>query len=500
MTASLRFIRQTGQTDRLVRAAAVSSAGTAFMLGSMFSGVPGMFMVGAVVNLAAMAYHSRAIRCPRCGYNLSWHGVSKVSLTGGSKWLLELDACPQCGLAPAAEAVSPVAAEPVPDPLPIAGAVFAAPPPSRPWAMPEPVAGKPAGSDYGYIEGAQAVPCSREALLKRYENGHFSRFVWTPAGTRATPFEEVPELLERYRAERTLASRYAHWGPIAFGLAMLIAMMWGPDPVVPGAGPAFWLGASVLVLGLRLHARRQAARLDVDGTRREMDDLAHNGWLATQPAMLTRVLMGCIGVVALAQLLPGDSLAGAGLVPERTASGEWWRLLSHGVLHVNAVHLAMNLLAMHSLGKLMEVHANRALLAPVLLAGILGGGLLGLAIGPDVPMAGVSGGLLGLVGFLTVLGFRRRSLLPSAFAKTMVIDIAFTAAVGLVGYRMIANAGHLGGLLAGLAMGALLIPPPVDQGRTGWTVGRAAGALGWACTAVLAGTCLATAAYLFLGR
>jgi membrane associated rhomboid family serine protease len=148
----------------------------------------------------------------------------------------------------------------------------------------------------------------------------------------------------------------------------------------------------------------------------------------------------------------------------------------------------------------MEVHAHRALLPLVTLVTILTGGLVGYALGPDLPMVGASGGLLGLIGFLTVVGFRRRSRVPHGFAVAMLKDVAFVAAVGAVGFRFIANAGHLGGLLGGLALGALLVPRPNGEERVGWRPGALVLAAGWACMGILVATSAATAAYLFMPR
>jgi hypothetical protein len=96
------------------------------------------------------------------------------------------------------------------------------------------------------------------------------------------------------------------------------------------------------------------------------------------------------------------------------------------------------------------------------------------------------------------VGFRRRSRVPHDFAVTMLTDVAVIGAVGLFGYRFIANAGHLGGLVGGLALGLLLVPRPGDEERVGWRSGGGISAFGWACMVVIVATCAATAAYLFL--
>jgi membrane associated rhomboid family serine protease len=507
----LTFLESTGQTDRLNRAIAVQGAGTGVMFGSMLSGNAYLTPVALLGAAVGVGYHARAIRCPRCGYNLSWHAVNKIGLTASNTWLRTVKGCPQCHLgnedtptgAPEQVAVEPgaaphataglVAAGPAAGGVPLPPGAFAEPPPDAPWRLTLGAAGKPGGS--GYVENGRMVGCARDELLRRFDGAVPPLVVWTPETPRLAWFQDVPELMGRYRVARVAAARYGHWGPLAFLLAVLVGMLTSGEPVRLGSGPAFWLAASALLLAVRLHARRSTRRLDAASVRAELDDARHIGWLRGQRARLTQVLAACMVVVFVAQLfvsLP-RSFPMAGMLPGAVLrDGEWWRLLTYGVLHGNVVHIGLNLLAFWSLGQLMEVHGNRALLSPVLLAGIAGGGLAGLVLGPGVPMVGVSGGLLGLIGFLTVVGFRRRDRVPHGFAASMLKDVAFIAAVGLVGFRFIANAGHLGGLLAGLALGALLVPRPGREPRVGWAVGPVMAAIGWICAAVLVATCAAT--------
>ncbi|HET7463595.1 MAG TPA: rhomboid family intramembrane serine protease [Longimicrobium sp.] len=506
----MNLIEKTGQTDRQNRANAIQAAGAGVMFGSIVSGSLVLLPVGIVSFFATMLYQWNAIRCPRCGYNLSWHAVTRKEVGQSASWLQTAKACPRCGLgeegsatarsaglAAVATQAETAAADPVGVPLP--PGAFAEPPPDAPWRLALGPVGKPYWSDYGYIEAGRMVGCTREELLRRFEGGGMVLMVWTPDTPRPTWFENVPELLDRYRAGRMAAGRRGYWGPLAFLVTVLVGMLTSGEPVTLGGGPAFWLAGSALLLGIRLYMRRSAMRLDAAAVRHELDDAWHAGWLRGQPAQLTKVLIGSmIGVFVAQGLSTGSSANAAGMLPEAVRHGEWWRLLSYGVLHAHPLHIGLNLLALWSLGKLMEVHANRALLSPVLLAGIVGGGLIGLVMGPDIPMVGVSGGLLAVIGFLAVVGFRRRERVPHGFGASMLKDVAFVAAVGLVGFRMIANAGHLGGLLAGVALGALLVPRPHDEPRVGWAVGPVMTAVGWICTGVLVATCAATALYLFV--
>ena len=62
-----------------------------------------------------------------------------------------------------------------------------------------------------------------------------------------------------------------------------------------------------------------------------------------------------------------------------------------------------------------------------------------------------------MVGFLAVLGYRRKEKLPRKFFKSIVISICFIGVVGLIGFDIINNAAHLGGLIGGAICGAVMI-------------------------------------------
>jgi MYXO-CTERM domain-containing protein len=127
------------------------------------------------------------------------------------------------------------------------------------------------------------------------------------------------------------------------------------------------------------------------------------------------------------------------------------------MLHVNFMHIWMNGLALLSLGRSMESVASRYHLCLTFLLSALCGSLFSLLLLPNTTSAGASGGLMGLIGFLAVLGHRRKENLPRGFFKSIVISICFMGVIGLVGFAIIDNAAHLGGLIAGAIYGAVMI-------------------------------------------
>ena len=174
----------------------------------------------------------------------------------------------------------------------------------------------------------------------------------------------------------------------------------------------------------------------------------------------TLILVTCIALVFLAQM--GTDLE----TSARLASfdkilfndGEYWRLLTGIALHGSILHLGFNSYALFVLGRLMEMIANRSHVAIVFLLSGIGGGVLSLFMAPEIPTLGASGGVIGLLGYLTVYGYKRRKLLPESFLRNMLFNIALIGFVGFLLIDKIDNFGHLGGLLTGAIYGMIQIP------------------------------------------
>jgi hypothetical protein len=78
----------------------------------------------------------------------------------------------------------------------------------------------------------------------------------------------------------------------------------------------------------------------------------------------------------------------------------------------------------------------------------------------DVPSAGASGALFGLVGVLFVFGIKFRRELPEGFKRAfgtgMLPIILINLFIGYVGRGVIDNAAHVGGLLSGAVFAAVV--------------------------------------------
>jgi membrane associated rhomboid family serine protease len=287
--------------------------------------------------------------------------------------------------------------------------------------------------------------------------------------------------------ERMLFGLRAVFGSTTLGLALLGWLIFGFIP---------WYQAH----------KRQAefARRTPDGIARLIPLLRFETWLASQHAPLTRFLMGLIGLVWLAQwwsdgsvFFVGHSAEAAGLAKAPYHAGQWWRLFTAPLVHGGLVHFLMNGAALLYLGKRLEVLARWPHLPLVFLfAACVGGETSARFV--QATSVGASGGLMGWLGFLIVFETLHRRLVPRSARRRLVAGVILTGLIGLLGYRFIDNAAHLGGLLAGIAYALIVFPRSVSAARPGTTLpDRVAGsaallvliaAAAWAIRQILTGT------------
>jgi len=186
-------------------------------------------------------------------------------------------------------------------------------------------------------------------------------------------------------------------------------------------------------------------------------------------ARVTYILLAVNVIVYLADLLSGNFLTMLGaLVPALvTDYGQSWRVVTAGFLHGGITHIAMNLYALYGLGRLMERFYGPWRFAAVYLLSLTGASILvTLLSDPARAMVGASGAIMGVTGALLIYFWRYRQLLVGArgFLPRLGRMALINVAVGLL--PGISWWGHLGGLLAGIGVGAVLLPKYV---HADWT-------------------------------
>jgi len=362
-----------------------------------------------------------------------------------------------------------------------------------PWRRPDFLPTAPPDS-YGYLTEHGRRACSLEELREVVARGPEERvhFVWQPGTGRCVPAGEVPELFESLRRAqldrvrdvlrtKTLWAGLSGVGIYFFGERLLgmpfswLAMLWGAFFVLP------------LVDGLV--RRREWTR----STVADAPDLGEASrflhWLAWRTTTrTTHVIIGALVVTWLLSETAGLNRAVMvfGMDEAGVRAGAWWKPLTCFFLHGGIVHLVFNALALSRLGKWVEGMTSAAWVPLILFVSTLGGSLAGFVLPPDAPSVGASGGVLGLLGFLIVFCRPAERGIPRAFQRQLWQWVGYVALLGLIGLKVIDNAAHLGGLLAGAGLGAVAnatLPrahPPV---RAAWVA-----VAGGASAAALAGT------------
>jgi membrane associated rhomboid family serine protease len=143
--------------------------------------------------------------------------------------------------------------------------------------------------------------------------------------------------------------------------------------------------------------------------------------------------------------------------------GEWFRLVTASLLHLNARHAVGNALFLVVIGGILEPLIGLRQFLLVLLATCLAAQALsaevGLHSGSYVYSVGISGGLYGLIGALAALTLRFGAHLPGGFRLPLrawaMIAISVLALPFFV--LQVDHAAHIGGFASGLLLGLLLL-------------------------------------------
>lgn len=235
----------------------------------------------------------------------------------------------------------------------------------------------------------------------------------------------------------------ADWGFVVLAVIFAASFVW---PMVP-------------IIKRRTHIR---TLLDIDrpadvGAARDERLFAFH---------LNRAPWATIGLVALLFLvllangggLTEWSLLHFGKINDRVRAGEIWRLVTATLLHAGVLHFVFNAAAIVSSG----IQAENLLGPRSMVLTFFGTGAAGSiasTLFEPRPSVGASGAIFGLFGACLAIGVRYRRRLPPQVRKSLTVSIALTIAINVaLGWFVpdIDDACHLGGLLAGIALGSVL--------------------------------------------
>lgn len=377
----------------------------------------------------------------------------------------------------------------------ISSSIPASESPEPPWRRPE-FLGRAPTEGYGYLSEGVLRTCSLDELRQVVARGPEERvhFVWGPGLGRCVPTAELPEVFEALRASQLarldefLRSKLTWaavvgagvflWGERILGMPLSwLAMMWAAFFLLP------------IVDGL---LRRQEWRQAEPGDAPALGEASrYFHWLAWQrTSRTTHVIIGLLVATWLLSETAGSRWAIKQFAMDTAGvqAGAWWKPLTCFFLHGGPIHLVFNALALSRLGQWVEAMTEAAWVPLILFLATLGGSLAGYVLPPDVPSVGASGGVLGLLGFLIVFCRYPGRSTPAAFLRLLWQWVGYVVVLGLIGWQVIDNAGHLGGLLTGAMLGALAnagLPPGHPPARARWVA-----AFGWPAAAVLGVTAL----------
>jgi rhomboid protease GluP len=185
--------------------------------------------------------------------------------------------------------------------------------------------------------------------------------------------------------------------------------------------------------------------------------------------LVTQVIFGLNIAVFVVMLLAGVQMLGnpsakdlvrfgANFGPY-TVSGQWWRLLTCVFIHGGLLHIAFNMWCLWDLGRLAESIYGHWMFAVVYLISGLAASLGSIFWNPFTLSVGASGAIFGIAGALIASFYLGEFSLPRAAMSGMLRSVMLFVGYNLFFGAVVArtdNAAHVGGLLMGLLLGALI--------------------------------------------
>jgi rhomboid protease GluP len=145
-------------------------------------------------------------------------------------------------------------------------------------------------------------------------------------------------------------------------------------------------------------------------------------------------------------------------VNQAIIEGQVWRFISPIFIHVDPLHILVNMYSLNAVGPTVERFFGKERTAIIYILSGISGVAFSLAFNP-MNSAGASGAIFGMVGAFAVFLVLHRDLFGSA-TKDLLIRITFVVLLNLaLGFSaMVDNWGHVGGLLGGILVGGIIGP------------------------------------------
>jgi len=181
-----------------------------------------------------------------------------------------------------------------------------------------------------------------------------------------------------------------------------------------------------------------------------------------QPRVTVSLIMINL-VIWLLQVVPGSTVTTTLLYAPLLTVIEPWRMLTAGFVHSpdSVWHILINAYSIYIFGRVIEPMLGPGRFLALYLISIVGGSAMVLWLSePTIPVVGASGAFFGLMGayfvMLKAIGDRSGQLVA-----LIAINLAFGFFVSGISWQ-----GHLGGLLAGMAVAYVYAKTRYKSGLT----------------------------------
>ncbi|MFL5824575.1 MAG: rhomboid family intramembrane serine protease [Solirubrobacteraceae bacterium] len=179
--------------------------------------------------------------------------------------------------------------------------------------------------------------------------------------------------------------------------------------------------------------------------------------------VVTQTLIGLNVIFFLAETAAGAGLGSSegGWVwthtvlfgPFISQSHEYWRLITAGFVHAGIFHILVNMFSLYFVGMALEPAVGRLNFAMIYGASLLAGSFGALLFQPGVPTVGASGAIFGIFGALIIVARARGiPIWQSGLGMVLLFNLILSISI-----RGISIGAHLGGLVAGLICGFLIV-------------------------------------------
>lgn len=184
-------------------------------------------------------------------------------------------------------------------------------------------------------------------------------------------------------------------------------------------------------------------------------------WAArnSRKAVVAGIMVAILALIYLLQWKIGlnKSLNAGAVVRSDVLNKEYWRLLTGTMMHGFSLHILFNGMFFWSIGKRITSVGSWTHIPVVFMVAAVTGSTAFILFSSGNASVGASGGLMGLVGYMLVMGFTHYKALPKKFLWPVIEILVVIGAMGWFGKDYIDNYGHFGGLLGGIVVSVPLL-------------------------------------------